>query len=84
MFVFRPDTEVTDKTAAEKVKKLAGEGLSVDSVTLMGKKQLAYDIAKQKEGIYVLAMVSGKISVPEFEKRVQLDGSVLRFLVTAK
>jgi len=84
MLVFRPDADVTDKTAPEKVGKLAGEGMNVDSVTFMGKKTLAYEIAKQKEGIYVLANISGVMNVPVMEKRIQLDGTVLRFLTTSK
>jgi len=84
MLVFRPDVEVTDKTASDKVKKLVGEDMNVDSVTVIGKKTLAYQIAKQKEGIYVSVMISGTLRVPVMEKRIQLDGSVLRFLALVK
>ncbi len=84
MLVFRPDTDVTDKNASDKIGKLVGEGVAVDSVSILGKKTLAYPLAKQKEGLYVLAILSGQMTVPVLEKRVQLDGSVLRFLVTTK
>lgn len=84
MLVFRPDVEVTEKSAQDKVKKLVGDEMTVDSVTVIGKKTLAYQIAKQKEGIYVSAVLSGTLMVPVMEKRIQLDGTVLRFLALTK
>jgi ribosomal protein S6 len=84
LVVFRPDVEVTDKTAAGLVSKLVGEKVTVDSVTILGKKTLAYEIKHQKEGLYVLAMLSGSIIVSDIEKRVQLGSEVLRFLLTQK
>lgn len=84
MLVFRPDLEVTDKTAPAMVKKLVGDAIKVDSVTVTGKKTLAYPIKKQTEGIYVFCTLSGLIVVHDIEKKAQLAGEVLRFLLTVK
>ena len=84
MVVFAPAVEVTDKTALDMVAKLVGDKVKVESVSLLGKKTLAYLIKKQKEGIYVLATVKGLITVRDIEKRVQLGTEVLRFLLILK
>lgn len=84
MLVIRPDVEVTDKTAPAMVANLVGDKVKVETISILGKKPLAYQIKKKNEGIYVLVSLSGKIIVPDIEKRVQLGTEVLRFLLTAK
>ena len=84
LLVFRSDVDVTDKTAPAIVGKLVGEKVNVDTVTILGKKPLAYEIKHQKEGLYVLVNCSGLIIVHDIEKRVQLGTEVLRFLLTVK
>ena len=82
-FIFRPDLEVTDKTAPDMVKKLVGEGVTVSDITVSGKKSLIYPIKKQKEGIYVSATLTApRVNVHDVEKRVQLGAEVVRFLLT--
>jgi ribosomal protein S6 len=84
LLVFRSDVDVTDKTAPAIVGKLLGEKVTVDSITILGKKTLAYEIKHQKEGLYVLVQCSGLIIVHDLEKRVQLGTEVLRYLLTVK
>ena len=85
MLVFAPTLEVTDKTATALVEKIVGVEAKVSSVTVLGKKWLAYPIQKQKEGIYVVAALEGKhVHVNELEKKVQLGAEVLRYLLTVK
>jgi len=85
MIVFAPTLEVTDKTAPALVEKLVGTEAKVSSVTVLGKKWLAYPIKKQKEGMYVLATLEGAhMHVHELEKKVQLGAEVLRYLLTIK
>jgi len=84
MLVIRPDLEVTEKSARDMIQKLVGEKVKVSDVSLLGKKQLAYQIKKQNEGTYVLVKLEGVILVHDIEKRVQLGTEVLRFLLTAK
>lgn len=85
MLIFPATLEVTDKTATGLVEKIVGSEAKVTSVTVLGKKQLAYQIKKQNEGIYVVALLSGEhVHVNELEKKIQLGAEVLRFLLTLK
>jgi len=84
MLVLRPDVEVTDKNAPDFVAKFAGENVKVKEVSFLGKKELAYPIKNQKEGIYIVSKISGSIIVRDIEKRVQLGTEVLRFLLIVK
>ena len=81
--IYPPETEVTDKTAPDLIKKLVGEGTTITEVVVTGKKALVYPIKKHTEGIYVSATVEAtKLNVPEMEKRIKLGAEVIRFLLT--
>jgi small subunit ribosomal protein S6 len=85
MMIMPPTTELTDKTATDLVEKIVGDEAKVTSVTLLGKKQLAYPIKKQTEGVYVLSALEGEhMHVNELEKKVQLGAEVLRYLLILK
>lgn len=85
MVVFRPDLEIKDENAAKALLSgLLKDNVSVDEVTIWGKKPLAYEIKKQKEGNYVLSRLSAKdgIQVADLENKVKLSDTVLRYLFT--
>ena len=83
--IYPPETEVTDKNASDKIKKLVGEDTTISEVVVSGKKPLVYPIKKHTEGIYVNATVTApKLNVPEVEKRIKLGAEVIRFLLTVK
>ncbi len=87
MVVLRPDFPIDKESERENViKRLLEDGVSVTNVTLMGKKPLAYPIAKLHEGIYLLAILSSQTGVhaSEIEKRARLGGDVIRYLLTVK
>jgi len=71
-----------------KVRELVSgltQGASIDSVSVIGKKRLAYPIAKQTEGIYILAHVSGKVLTnAAIQKVVKMQTDTIRFLLTQK
>lgn len=83
MLVLRPQVEVTEKSATELVEKLVAGEAKTASVSLLGKKRLAYPIKKETEGVYVLAKLQGRLHVHEVEKKVQVGTEVLRFLLTS-
>ena len=84
MVVFRPELDVTEKSALEMVGKLVGDEAKVAGVSLLGKKFFAYPLKKQTQGVYVLAKLEGTHArVSEIEKKVQLGTDVLRFLLTS-
>jgi small subunit ribosomal protein S6 len=64
----------------ENLKTLGAEVTKVDN---WGKRRLAYDIRKQREGTYAVVEVSAEPSmVKEFERQLRLNENVLRFLST--
>ncbi len=55
------------------------DGGSVDKVDIWGKRRLAYEIAKQAEGIYaVIDVKADPATVSEFDRQLSLNESVLR------
>jgi small subunit ribosomal protein S6 len=81
------DPRPTDEEAAalltqlgEQIKSLGAEIIKVEN---WGKRRLAYDIRKQREGTYAVLEVSAEPStVKEFERQLRLNENVLRFLST--
>ena len=64
----------------EQVKSL---GADITKVENWGKRRLAYDIAKQREGTYAIFEVSAEPStIKEFERQLRLNENVLRFMST--
>ena len=60
-----------------------GLGAEITKVENWGKRRLAYDIAKQREGTYAVIEVSAEPAmIKEFERQLKLNESVLRFLST--
>ncbi len=76
------DEEITAllEQLGEQLKTLGAEVTKVDN---WGKRRLAYDIRKQREGTYAIFEVSAEPSVmKEFERQVRLNENVLRFVST--
>ena len=60
---------------------IAGGG-EVSAVDHWGNRQLAYPIAKQSTGYYVVAQFNAVAdALPEFERLLKLDGEVMRYLL---
>lgn len=85
MLIVRPDLEMTEKKAEDLVKRFVEKvGGKLASVTVWGKRALAYPIRNAAEGTYVLATVEGSIKSVDIEKEVRMGSDVLRFLLTVK
>ena len=65
------------------VSKLVA-GAAVTELTVLGKKPLSYPINKKEEGMYILAMIEGKVDVSLIEREVSLGNDVLRYMLTVK
>jgi small subunit ribosomal protein S6 len=81
------DPRPTDEEAAALLTQLGEQikTLGADIVKLenWGKRRLAYDIRKQREGTYAVLEVSAEPSmIKEFERQLRLNENVLRFLST--
>lgn len=75
----------SEKKREEVVKKLLPDSATIDTLTLLGKKPLAYPIKKQTEGVYLLALVSGPaLKVGDVQKKTAQVREVLRYLLVAK
>jgi small subunit ribosomal protein S6 len=81
------DPRPTDEEAAALLTQLGEQlkslGAEVGKLDNWGKRRLAYEIRKQREGTYAVFEVSAEPSmVREFERQLRLNDSVLRFLST--
>jgi small subunit ribosomal protein S6 len=81
------DPRPTDEEVAALLEQLGEQlktlGAEVTKVDNWGKRRLAYDIRKQREGTYAVFEVSAEPSmVKEFERQVRLNENVLRFVTT--
>jgi small subunit ribosomal protein S6 len=83
IFIARPDVadEDVDKLIAQMEGVIQGAGGKVEKVEKLGRRRLAYRIAKQREGSYVLFQVQGTgDTVKEFERRLKVTDAVIKFL----
>lgn len=91
MVIFRPDfglpagkAGVDEKPIKDALSKFIGNRM-IKECTVLGKKQLAYPIKKQSEGIYALVTFAGApINVVELEKQLKSGTDILRYLLISK
>jgi small subunit ribosomal protein S6 len=70
---------------AEKMKELIILNGELTNVDEWGKKTLAYEIKKQKEGFYILFTFTAKPdSILEMDRILGLDESVLKHMIIKK
>ena len=83
MFIVRPDVteEEVDKLIAQMEGVVASTGGKLEKVEKLGRRRLAYRVAKQREGIYVLFRLQGSgDTVKEFERRLKVIDTVIKYL----
>jgi small subunit ribosomal protein S6 len=69
----------------EKFKTLISQNGEITKVDEIGKRRLAYPIAKMNEGHYVLCQFTAPTDFPlELERIFNITDEIIRFLVTAK
>jgi len=82
-FILEPgldEARINDEVerASQWIKDLGGE---VVEVQRWGKRRLAYEIAKKRDGIYTLIVHQGEgPQIKELERRLRLNESVMRVL----
>ncbi len=82
--VFIPSLSEEDKLAnLEKVKELVARfGGEITNVDDWGKRKLAYEINKQREGFYYFIQFKAETSAPaELESRLRIMETALRYLI---
>jgi small subunit ribosomal protein S6 len=83
MFIVRPDLpeEEVDKVISGLQTHATNAGVNVANVEKMGKRRLAYDVSKFREGQYVLftLQAEGK-GIHELERRMRVTEQVIKFI----
>ena len=73
------------KVIIRKFSDLIEKNGKIESVEEMGKKRLAYEIKKQKEGFYVLFNFEAEPnSIAELERNYRITDEVMKFIVVKK
>ena len=83
MFVVRPDIPEEDvaKLITQMEGVATGAGGTIEKVEKMGRRRLAYRIARQREGFYVLFVIEGSgDTVKEFERRLKVADPVIKYM----
>lgn len=84
MYIQRPDVEEEKRKAnAERFQSIITErGGEVTKVTDMGKRRLAYEIDKFRDGYYVLTNFrANPEAVKELERIMKISDDVIRYLI---
>ncbi len=75
------EDEVRTETVEKAIEFITRFGGTVTNVDDWGKKRLAYEIQKMREGYYYFIQFDAEADCPaEVEKRVRIMDNVLRFL----
>ena len=78
-------TEEAVKALEDKFTGIINENGKVESVENNGKKRLAYEIKKNKEGIYMLINFEAKPdSIAELERNYRITDDIIKFIVVRK
>ncbi|HEY0657691.1 MAG TPA: 30S ribosomal protein S6 [Pyrinomonadaceae bacterium] len=83
MYIADPETadDVIGKLNEAVEKLIQTEGGSVIRTDDIGRKRLAYQINKKKEGYYVLFEIEGSgQEIAELERRMRVNDAILRFM----
>lgn len=68
-----------------KYKKIINKNGNVISIENIGKKRLAYEVKKNKEGIYIEINFTREASfIAELERQYKIDENVIKFIVIRK
>ncbi len=86
IFIINPNVEDTGaKALIEKFSTLINSDGKVESVEELGKKKLAYEIKKHKEGNYVVINFEANPElIKELERIYRITDEVIKFIVVRK
>lgn len=70
------------KSLIDKFSDLINKNGKVEKVDTLGKKKLAYEVKKNKEGIYVVLYFEAEpILIAELERNYRITDDVIKFIV---
>ncbi|MRN53867.1 30S ribosomal protein S6 [Paenibacillus sp. 19GGS1-52] len=84
MYIIRPDIEPEAVQAAvEKFQGIISNGGEITKHDVQGKRRLAYEIKKFRDGVYVLVNFTAEPAVvTELERLMKISDEVIRYLIT--
>ncbi|GAB6990963.1 30S ribosomal protein S6 [Paenibacillus pini] len=84
MYIIRPDIEQEAVQATvEKFQGIISNGGEITKHDVMGKRRLAYEINKFRDGTFVLVNFNGTPEVlTELERLMKISDEVIRYLIT--
>ena len=85
MYIIKPETDEEKVTAiVERFKALVEEkGAEVTKLDKWGKRRLAYEINKIKEGIYILMQFKGEAAAAaELDRLMKINDDIIRHMIT--
>jgi len=84
MYILRPDVEQEAVQAiVEKFQGIISNGGEITKHEVMGKRRLAYEIKKFRDGTFVLVNFSTTPEVvAELERIMKISDEVIRYLIT--
>jgi len=84
MFILKPefDKEQTQEIAARFAGIIENNGGAVEKVSEWGKRRLAYEVKKYREGIYIVINFKADAAVAkELERNFRISEDVIRYLI---
>ncbi len=84
VYVMNPDAgeEAVDGLHAQVEEIITTRGGQIDKTDNWGRRRLAYEIERHKEGIYVLELFTGaREIVAELDRRLKVADNILRYLI---
>lgn len=84
MYIIRPDLEQEAVQAAvDKFQGIISNGGEITKHDVMGKRRLAYEIKKFRDGVFVLVNFNATPEViAELERLMKISDEVIRYLIT--
>ncbi|AWB46705.1 30S ribosomal protein S6 [Paenibacillus sp. CAA11] len=84
MYIIRPDVEQEAVQATvEKFQGIIQNGGEITKHDVMGKRRLAYEINKFRDGVYVLVNFTATPDVVnELERILKISDEIIRYLIT--
>lgn len=84
MYILRPELEQEAiQAAVEKFQGIIQNGGEITKHDVMGKRRLAYEINKIRDGVYVLVNFTSTPDVlTELERVMKISDEVIRYLIT--
>ncbi len=84
VFVVRPnlDDDSVDRTVATVEEFIKNQGATIMSTDKKGRRRLAYEVNKMRDGFYVMTRFEGKPSVvAPIARMMTLSEDIIRFLI---